>query len=250
MGSIFGEDAAKGEIYAHLNQFMGHESAIQLQDVTERAGQLRSTQLARFIGFFVLLITSTGVFVSLQNALNVIWRVKSKPKSGIIKLLINRVLSFSMILTIGFLLLVSLVIHGAIVGLSNLLNDLFSGITVFAIQFLNFTLPLTIITLLFALIFKILPDVRIRWKEIWVGAGFTALLFTLGKYLIGLYVTHVNIGSAYGAAGTVLVLLTWVFYSSIIILFGAEFTKVYAKTFGQEIKPSSYAVRMEMHYLD
>jgi membrane protein len=249
-GSIFGEDAAGGEVYNQLHNLLGHESAIQIQEMVKQAGQLEQNLLAQVIGTIALLITSTGVFISLQDALNVIWKVRSRPKSNILKLLQNRLLSFSMILTIGFLLLISLIVHATVVGLSGILHDIMEDATFLLMQSFNILLPLAFATLLFALIFKILPDVKIQWKDVWAGAFFTAVLFTIGKYLISLYMSNVNIASAYGAAGTVIVLLTWIFYSSLILLFGAQFTKVYSKTFGKGIHPTAYAVRLETKIIE
>ncbi|WMJ75446.1 YihY/virulence factor BrkB family protein [Cytophagaceae bacterium ABcell3] len=249
-GAILGEEAVKGELFASLDNLLGPESAQQIKEMTDKAAGLHSTRIAQIVGGLTLMITSTGVFVSLQSALNIIWKVKSKPKNNLLKMAKDRILSFSMILTIGFLLLVSFLIHAIIIGFSAILDKMLGHATFVILQIIDLVLPLFITTVLFGLIFKVLPDVQIRWKEVWAGALFTAVLFTLGEFLISIYMSHANVLSAYGAAGTVLLILTWVFYSSNILFFGAEFTKVYARTIGQEIKPAPYALRLETKIVD
>lgn len=188
----------------------------------------------------LLLIGASGVFAQLQQALNIVWNVQAKPNKGIGEFIRKRLLSFGMVLVIGFLLLVSLILSAILSGIGKLEINLFSGLTPIW-QLLNFAISFGFISLLFALIYKYLPDVKTRWKDVWVGATITALLFTLGKFLIGIYLGRGSLGSAYGAAGSLIIFLAWVFYSAQILLFGAEFTQVYARKYGRTIRPDSHA---------
>lgn len=244
-GSIFGKDVVSKEIYDQISHLLGQEGVNQVKEMVEGAQKARSSSFAKIIGILTLLFASTGVFIAIQSSLNVIWEVKAKPKSNIIKLIKDRILSFAMIVSISFLLLVSLIVHAFLVAIINLFNESFGEVTIIIIQGLNFIIPLGVVTLLFAMIFKYLPDAKINWRDVWRGAFVTALLFTAGKFLIGLYLGNSTIGSAYGAAGTVILILLWVFYSSILLFLGAEFTQVYAKSYGKRIEPSEYAVKVE-----
>jgi membrane protein len=191
-----------------------------------------------------LFIGATGVFLEIQDSINQIWRVKAKPKKGWKKLIINRFLSFSMIITLGFLLIVSLIINGIILALSAKLSQYFPEITIVLVEIINAVVTFVVIAALFGIIFKYLPDVEISWKDIRVGAIFTALLFTLGRFIIGLYIEKVAPGSAYGAAGSLIVILVWVYYTAAILYFGAEYTQVYAECYGGKIRPAPYAVHV------
>jgi membrane protein len=173
-----------------------------------------------------------------------IWQVKAKPQKGWLKMLTNRLLSFSMIATMGFLLIVSLVINGVVQALGERLKLYFEDITVFLVQLFNVCLTFMIITSLLAIIFKFLPDVKIKWKDVRAGAIFTSLLFMLGRYVIGLYIEKVAPGSTYGAAGSLIIILVWVYYAAAILYFGAEFTQVYTERHGRHIEPASYAVHI------
>jgi membrane protein len=191
-----------------------------------------------------LFIGATGVFVEMQDSINQIWRVKAKPEKGWKQLLINRVLSFSMIISLGFLLIASLIINGLILALSDQLTQYFPHLTIVVINVFNVGLTFIIISALFSVIFKFLPDVEIGWKDVRIGAFFTATLFIVGKFLIGIYIEKVGPGSAYGAAGSIIVILVWVYYTAAILYFGAEFTQVYSERYGGKIKPASYAVHI------
>ena len=204
------------------------------------ADQPQLSSAASIISVVVLLIGASGVFAQLQQALNTVWNVKTKPDAGIGEFIRKRLLSFGMVLTIGFLLLVSLIISAMLSGISKLEINLLPGFTLLW-QLLNLAISFGFISLLFALIYKYLPDVKIRWQDVWVGAIITALMFTLGKFLIGLYLGRGSLGSSYGAAGSLIVFLAWVFYSAQILLFGAEFTQVYARKYGNKIRPDSHA---------
>lgn len=242
-GSIFGEQAAKGELVMQIQGVVGKEGAQLIQTAIENASKLDPSQgpIPTIINIGVLLFGASVVFTQLQTSLNRIWTVQPKPENGVIHFLRKRLLSFSMVLVIAFLLLVSLVISTLLVILGNYLRDLVPGFT-YLWQCLNFLISFGIITVLFAMIFKILPDAKIDWKDVWMGAGITAVLFDIGKSLLGFYLGKTSLASAYGAAGSLVIILTWVFYSAQILFLGAEFTKVYARNQDREIVPSEYAM--------
>jgi membrane protein len=244
-GAVFGEQAAKGELVAQIQGLIGKDGAELIQTAIENASQLDPTQgpIPTLINISLLLSGATVIFGQLQTSLNKIWNVEPKPGNGIIDFLRQRLLSFSMVLIIAFLLLVSLVISTLLVIFGNYLRDLIPGFT-YLWQALNFLISFGIITLLFAMIFKILPDAKIAWKDVWMGAAITALLFEIGKFLLGFYLGHTSFASAYGAAGSLVIILTWVFYSAQILFLGAEFTQVYVRSYGQEIVPAEYAMRI------
>ncbi len=193
----------------------------------------------------MLLIGATSMFAEIQDSINAIWGIMPKPKRGWLKYLKNRFLSFSVIVSLGFLLLVSLIITSLIEGLSASLSDHFPGLAVPVLYIVNLALSLGISTLIFATIFKVLPDARIRWRDVFAGALVTAILFMLGKFGISLYITQMQVGSTYGAAGSLVVLLVWVYYSSVILYIGAEYTKAYAIKYGAQIHPNPYAVTIQ-----
>lgn len=239
-GAVFGQDAAKGEIVQQINGLVGQQGAQAIETALANANQPQLGSIASIISVVVLLIGASGVFAQLQEALNTVWNVKAKPDGGIWQFIRKRLLSFAMVLAIGFLLLVSLILSAILSGISKLEINLIPGLSPLW-QLLNVAISFGLITLLFALIYKYLPDVKIRWKDVWVGAIITALLFTLGKFLIGIYLGRASLGSAYGAAGSLIVFLAWVFYSAQILLFGAELTQVYARKYGRKIRPDSHA---------
>ena len=199
------------------------------------------------VGIITLVLGATSVFGEIQDSINLIWRLKAKPRKGRgwLKLLVNRLLSFSMIVTLGFLLLVSLLVNGLMDTFIGRLTSSFPETQVMLVYFFNLVLSFVIIAFLFGIIFKVLPDARIKWKHVKVGAITTALLFMGGKFLIGYYLGHSKMSSAYGAAGSVIVILLWIYYSSIILYFGAAFTRVYAIHKGSQIYPNQYAVWIE-----
>lgn len=240
VGLIFGREAVQGEIFAQLGGLVGTTSALAIQDLIKNASQPAASTIATIVGIATLLLGATGVFVELQDALNTIWGVKPKPGRGIMGLVKDRLLSFAMILGVGFLLLVSLVISAGLTALNTFLASMPGTAIVWSI--LSFVISFAVITVLFAMIFKILPDVRIAWTDVWVGAGVTSILFTIGKFLIGLYLGKSSFASAYGAAGSIVILLVWVYYSSQLVFFGAEFTQVWANYFGSHVVPANNAV--------
>jgi len=243
-GFFFGEEAARGEIIGQIQGLVGVEGAQAIQAMIQNANRPGSGgTTATIIGVVVLLFGASGVFGQLQVALNTIWEVKPKPGNGIKSFIQSRFLSFAMVLVIGFLLLVSLVLSAVLAGVSHYFGSLVPGFLIVG-QTVNFVISFGVVTVLIAGIYKFLPDVDIPWKNLWVGAGVTALLFNLGKFLLGLYLGSSSVSSAYGAAGSLVVVLIWVFYSAQILLFGAEFTQVYSKYRGLPIEPSKHAVRV------
>ena len=238
-GAVFGQDTAKGEIVQQMNELVGEQGAQVIEIALANANQPQLGSIASIISVVILLVGASGVFAQLQEALNTVWNVKAKPNGGIWQLIRKRLLSFGMVLVIGFLLLVSLVLSATLSSISKLEINLFPSFSSLW-QLLNIAISFGFISLLFALIYKYLPDVRIRWKDVWVGAIITSLLFTIGKYLIGFYLGRGSLGSAYGAAGSLIIFLAWVFYSAQILLFGAEFTQVYARKYGAKIRPNRH----------
>jgi membrane protein len=244
-GSIFGEEAARGELVAQIQGLIGKEGAEAIQSMIQSTQRSQSGgAIATIIGIATLLFGASGVFGQLQDALNTIWNVKPKPGLGWKSFIKSRFLSFAMVLVIGFLLLVSLVLSAVLAGISTFFTNYIQDFAAVG-QLINFVISFSVITLLFASIYKFLPDVRLPWKDLWIGAGVTALLFTIGKYLIGLYLGSSGVTSTYGAAGSIVIILLWVFYSAQILLFGAEFTQVYAKRRGSGLRPSKHAVRVK-----
>lgn len=241
-GMIYGKEAAQGQLYKDLDGLVEPEVALQIQQIIANAMHTHATTLGAIIGFIILFIGATGVFTEIQGSINFIWSVKAKPKKGWLKYLGNRLLSFSLVLGLGFLLLVSLVVNTLLALLSTRLTKLFPHYTVYLFNVINMVVILTVITGLFAVIYKVLPDAIISWKDALIGAAFTALLFLLGKFLIGYYLERINLDITYGTAASIVIILTWVYYSSLILYFGAEFTKVYALHSGEGIRPKQTAV--------
>ncbi|RQO73977.1 ribonuclease BN [Pedobacter sp. KBW06] len=241
-GIFLGQEAAQGEVYAQLNEFLGKDTALQLQDLVKKAAIGDKGNVAFIIGIIVLLIGATTVFGDIQDSINMIWGLKPKPKNDWLKILQNRVLSFSVIISLGFILLVSLAVTAVLDTFNVRLQASFAEVSVVIFYILNQMLTLIVVSLIFAVIFKVLPDAIIKWKDVMLGSVVTALLFMLGKFAISFYIGQSNVGSTYGAAGSLVVLLLWTYYSSIILYFGAEFTKAYAVVYGSEIYPSRYAV--------
>ncbi len=243
-GFFFGPEAGQGKVFAELNKFVGADAARQIQDIIKNTAESQDSTFAIVAGFVTLFLGTTGVFIEIQDSINHIWRVKPKPKKGWLKMITNRILSFSMILSLGFLLIVSLVINGIILAVSERLQFYFPDIAIIIVNIINMAITFVVISVLFGIIFKFLPDVQIAWRDVRSGAIFTAILFMIGKFLIGLYIEKVGPGSTYGAAGSLIVILVWVYYTSAILFFGAEFTQVYADCYGGTIRPSEYAVHV------
>jgi membrane protein len=246
-GIFLGRDAVEGKLYDQIKLLIGSAAAIQVQSIIANLQQSNQSVMAAIIGFVLLILGATGVFTEIQGSINYIWSIRAKPKKGWLKFIINRLISFSLVISCGFILLVSLVINAVMELLNEKLQYYFQSVTIVVFYILNWALIFTVITALFAIIFKVLPDATIRWKDATVGAAFTALLFMLGKFLISLYIGQSNVGLTYGAAGSIIVILVWVYYSSLILYFGAEFTKIYAIHHGHGIKPIQTAVFIIKH---
>lgn len=237
-GSIFGRRAARGEIVEQINSFVGEEGARVVQTALRNAHLTHASGIALIISIVTVIIGSTIVFVDLQESLDMVWKVKPKPGRGMIKgLLKDRIRSFTIVMGTGFLLLVSLIVSTVISSLNDYISEQFFELPLYYLEISNLLVSLFIVFLLFMMIFKFLPDVDIQWKHVWVGALVTAVLFVLGKYLIGLYLGTSSLSSTYGAAGSLVVVLLWVYYSTQILFLGAEFTQVYVEKYGNGIQP-------------
>jgi membrane protein len=241
-GLFYGREAVQGKIYYQINGLVGNSAALQIQEIIQNIEKSQLSASGAVIGVIVLLIGATGVFTEIQDSINYIWSIKAKPKRGLLKLLMNRLISFSLIISFGFVMLVSLIVNALVDLLQERLERYFDSVTVYIFQGVNYAVLFVIISILFAIIFRVLPDATIRWRDAFVGAAFTAFLFLIGKFLIGFYLKYSNIGVTYGAAASMVLLLLWVYYTSIILFFGAEFTKVYTLNFGAGIQPDKTAV--------
>lgn len=242
---FWGRQAIEGRIYGQISQLVGDNAAFQIQEIIKNASLNGGNYFTATVGFVTLLIGATTVFSEIQDSINTIWKLKAKAEKGWVKMLLTRLLSFSLVVSLGFLLLVSLVANTLVESFMNTLREKFPDMTVILLYIFNLALTLLIIWFLFAIIFKVLPDAKIRWKDVSVGALFTALIFMLGKFGISFYIGNSDIGSTYGTAGSLVVLLLWIYFSAIILYFGAEFTKFYAVKFGTEIRPNDYAVLVQ-----
>ena len=245
-GAAFGQEAVQGKIAEQIGSMMGKEAGTAIQTMIAEASKKQNSTIATIIGIATLLFGATGVFSALQKSLNKIWEVKPDPKKGgIKKLILDRSASFGLIIVIGFLLLISLVLTSLLAILSEWIQSKLPDFLLYIFYVLNFAVTFGIIMLVFAMIYKILPDAKIKWKSVWIGASVTAFLFVLGKFALGFYFSKADPGSAYGAAGSVILILLWVSYSCLILFFGAEFTQVYARKFIHDIEPSDHAIRSE-----
>jgi len=244
-GLVWGHDAATNRLYPQIAHYVGHAAAVQIQDILKNLQLSGKSGVAVVIGIVTLLLGASSTFIEIQDSLNIIWRVKAKPKKGWLKLIQNRFLSFSLIISLGFLLLASLVANLVISAIGEWITHYLPAVTTLLLKLINFSTTLVIISILFGIIFKFLPDVKIRWKDVRVGAYFTALLFMGGQYLISIYIQYTAKSSAYGAAGSILVILVWIYYTAAILYIGAEFTQVYAEAIGCKIEPADYAVYVQ-----
>jgi membrane protein len=240
-GALFGKEAIEGRVYIEIKDLVGGPAAMQIQDTIKNIHLTKNSPFASVFSIIVLIIGGTGIFGEIQDSLNKIWGLKVIAKKAWWKLLINRLLSFSLIISLGFVFIVSLLLNALISVIGNHLNDVLSGAGKIFIPLIDNVLSFSITTLLFAIIFKVLPDAKIKWKDITIGAFVTAILFTLGKWGIGYYLGRTNLASIYGAAGSVIIIMLWAYYSSVILYLGAEFTKVYANEHGASILPSEYS---------
>ena len=244
-GLVFGREAAQNQIVESLQGMIGQDSAQSVQEMIQASNEKPKTGvLSTIIGFVALLFGAGGVVGQLQTSLNKVWEVTPKPGQGIWGFLRQRFFSFAMVLAIGFLLLVSLVVTAVLSSFTSMLSS-FLGDATFVAHAIDILVSFGFVTLLFALIYKYVPDVEIRWRDVWVGAALTSILFTIGKYLIGLYIGTSGVNSTFGAAGSLITILVWVYYSSLIFFLGAEFTRVYATQYGSGVAPAENARPMD-----
>ena len=242
-GTLFGKEAIQGHIYSQIKGLVGGEAAIQVQDTIKNIHFSGQSLFATIISIIILLIGATGIFGEVQDSLNKIWGLRmKKTKISWWRVIINRLLSFSLIISIGFIMMVSLLLNALVSAFGNFLARYFSEFSVIVVQITDSIVTFLITTFLFSLMFKVLPDAKIKWKDVLIGGFITSIFFTLGKLAIGYYLGSSNIATIYGAAGSIMIIMVWVYYSSIILYLGAEFTKVYAKLYGGKIFPNEYAV--------
>lgn len=248
--TLYERSEVQKELINQVSRLIGPSSAQEIEKILLNAALDETGVIAKTVGIITLVFSATTVFMALQGSLNKTWKIKAKPERGIVKYIINRLLSLAMVISIGFILLVSLIIDALLVVLQNKFSAILPGIAVYVFTSLNIVISIAFITMVFALIYKVLPDARIKWRDVWIGSVVTTVLFTLGKYLIGFYLGNSEVGSAYGAAGSLVIILVWVYYSSAILLFGAHLTFVYAQEIGEEIRPYKNAVKVEMIELE
>lgn len=239
---FYGRAAIEGTVYDQIRSFVGEQAAQQIQLLLRNATVSQDITWASVVGIVSLVLAATGVFTEIQYSINVIWCLKAKPKKGWVKLLLNRAISFSMVVGLGFILLVSLVVNALLYALFRGLTQYFPEAQLYLAYILNYVITFATISFLFAIIFKVLPDAKVQWRDVWVGAFTTAVLFMVGKFAIGFYLGKSKVGSTYGAAGSVVIILLWVYYSAAILYFGAAFTRAYAHYIGRHIQPNDYAV--------
>jgi membrane protein len=244
-GYFFGQDAANSRVIDQFAQMIGTETAEQIQNIIIKATEKGSTVWTTLFGLAIILFAATGVFAQFQKSLNNIWGVKTDVnKSGILIFLKVRLFSIGVIVSIGFILIVSLVISAFLSAFGNWLSNHFSDSFVVLLQGVNFLVSLVIMCILFALMFKYLPDAKIKWKYVWIGSAVTALLFEIGKFGLGYYFGKANPGTGYGAAGSIILILLWASYSSMIVFYGAEFTRAYASLYTNKVVPSNFAAKV------
>ncbi len=237
-GLFFGEEAARGQLYEQIEWLIGPKAAGEIQNIIQASSDRPKSLLASIVGVATLILGASGVFGQLKDSLNAIWGVRLR-KRGWFAMARTYLLSFSMVLAIGFLLMISLVLSAVLQAISNYMSG-YLPLPSFAAP-LDFVLSIILLTVLFALIYKVLPDVRIQWRDVWIGAAVTAVLFAIGKMLIGWYLGTSSVASSFGAAGALILILVWVYYSTTIFLFGAEFTKEFSRCHGSGIVPSAHA---------
>lgn len=249
-GAVIGPDAIKSEVYNQVREKVGEGSAEQIRTVLEQGRELSGDTWTNILTVVLLIFVATVVFNFIKKALNSIWGVKPKPKKGVLKFVFDRLLSLLLIIVLGIFLVASLLADTLINSFTDILANELLGLTPYLAIILNILSSYILVTVSFALLFKYLPDIKIHWKPVWVGALFTALLFTIGKYVMGTIISTTNVTTTYGAAGSLAAILLWVFYSSVIVLVGALVTKIYFLHKGHAIEPSSNAVAIETREIE
>ena len=245
-GLLFGKEAMTGEVYSQISGLVGADAALQIQTMIQNIHLNTNTPFATIVSLAVLVIGATGIFGEMQDSLNKIWGLRTKARKVWWKLLLDRFISFSLILSIGFVLTVSLILNALVAALSSKLNSIVLGAGDTMLLMIDTLLSIAITMLMFATIFKVLPDAKIKWKDVLIGAFITSIVFYLGKFGIGIYLGKSNLTSVYGAAGSIIIIMIWVYYSSAILYLGAVFTKVYATCYGGKIYPNEYSVWIKL----
>lgn len=240
-GSVYEDQVVRNSLLEQFNNFFGRQSAEAIDKILKNVNEASDSLLNRIIGFITLIISATTVFVSLQDGINKIWGIVAKPDSNLYRVLKNRLLSLAMAVSVGFLLLVSLVIEASLNFFDSKVIEIFSESEFYIASTISFSFSVIVTTSVFACLFKVIPDAEVKWKNVWMGALITTVLFGIGKYMIGFYLGISSFGSVYGAAGSLVILLTWIFYSSMIVLFGAQYTAVYSKELERDINTSDNA---------
>lgn len=245
-GAFYGEEAARGGIVEQIEHLAGRDGAVVIESLIKNAGDPQHHRFATIISIGILLFGATGVFAELKDSLDTIWEVKRKPGLGLWLLVKTQLLAFSVVVGTGFVLLVSLLLTAALTAMTSWISK-WLPVPVWTAHLLDLFVSFVVITILFALIFKLLPDVHVRWKDVWIGAVVTAILFMIGKFLLGLYIGTAGVGSVYGAAGSLVIVLVWTYYSAQILFFGAELIRAYAKHLDpQPIVPTDQAVAVDV----
>ena len=242
---FFGQEAAEGKVFEEINGLVGNSTAAQIQEIIKNVQLKEDNTWALIVGITTLLLGATSVFGDMQHSINRIWEIKPKPKRGWVKMILDRLLSSSLVLSLGFLLVVSLIVNGILMFFMDYVQRLFSDLAVYLSMAIDLLLNFVVISTLFGVIFKFLPDVKIRWKDVKAGAFFTAILFMIGRFFIGFYIQTTGPESTYGAAASVIVLLLWIYYTAAILYIGASFTRAYAEYNGSRIAPADFAVHVE-----
>lgn len=249
-GVFLGPEAVQGKITEQVGVMIGKDSAENIQGMISNAYKSGNSIFATVMGLVTLIFGATGLFYQLQKSLNTVWEVKADPKGGIKKLIWDRVTSFGIVVVLGFLLLISMVVTTLMNAFSDLIIRMLPDYILYVFFAINFLFSFAVITVLFALIFKILPDVIIPWKSVWIGSMITALLFVIGKFALGLYFSLGEPASTFGATGSLILILLWIYYSALILFFGAEFTQVYAMHYGHDVQPRSQAIKIKKVTVD
>jgi membrane protein len=244
-GSAFEDQLVRETLLTQIQNLYGPESSDIVQRVIENSQGFGSTWYAKAVGIIALLFSGTAIFVSLQDGLNAIWNVRSKPEKDLYNFLKMRLVSLGMVISLGVLLVISLAVDTAMSFFKELLTGTLSGTGTMVVSVLHISVTFILITVVFALVFKLLPDAKVHWRDVWLGAVVSTMLFTAGKYLIGFYLGNSSFGSVYGAAGSLVLLLVWVFYSATVLLYGSSFTFTYSKALGDNIEPIEHAVYVQ-----
>jgi membrane protein len=249
-GAVFGQDAVRGQLINQIGGIVGRNSASQIQSIIENASLSPASTIGTVVGVATMIFTATTVFVAMQDSLNAIWEVKAKPEKAWLKLIVARVMSLAMVVSLGFLLLVSLSVDVVLGIIYDYLRQELSGVAVYLVTVGNILVSVLISTFIFAAVFKVLPDAKIKWHNVWVGASVTAVLFVIGKFILSFYFQHDPLADTYGAAGSMVLILVWVYYTSIIFLLGAEFTQVYSRVRDKGIQPEEHAVKVKVKEIE